>query len=105
MGSYSVEVLGRTGLRYIAEGDRAMFIDSEVMAGPKMEIAVNAGGVKRWDPPHEAEPMSDQTRQRILVNIQLAFETRGWVLSVVWPFGELQSDRTWQWSTSGAAGT
>ena len=30
---FSVEVLGRTGLRY-REGDRQMFVDSEALTGP-----------------------------------------------------------------------
>jgi hypothetical protein len=30
---FSVEVLGRTGLRY-CEGGRQMFVDSEVLSGP-----------------------------------------------------------------------
>jgi hypothetical protein len=95
--SYSVEVLGRTGLRYI-EGDKTMLIDSEALATPNT-IALNAGSVKRWAPPREAEPVSDQDRKRIVENIQRAFDTRGWVVSVTWPFGDLQPDGTWQWST------
>jgi hypothetical protein len=50
---FSVEVLGRTGLRY-REGDRVMHVDSEVQMGPSGMI-VGASSIRRWDPPYAAE--------------------------------------------------
>jgi hypothetical protein len=96
--AYSVEVLG-AGLRYI-EGDKTMLIDSEVLTTPKT-IAVNAGSINGWDAPHDAELIDDQGRTQIVQRIQLAFDTKGWILQVTWPFGETQPDGTWQWSSEG----
>jgi hypothetical protein len=96
---YSVEVLGRTGLRY-NESHQTIFIDSEVLAVPQT-IAVNAASIKRWDPPHDGEPIHDQDRTRIIENIRRAFDSKGWILRVTWPFGELEPDGTWHSSTQG----
>jgi len=96
---YSVEVLGRTGLRYI-EGDRTIFVDSEILAAPDT-IAVNAAGIKQWDPPHDADSVHDQDRERIIGNIQRAFDAKGWILQATWPFRKLEPDGTWHRSTEG----
>ncbi len=77
---FSVEVLGRTGLRYV-EGDRSMFIDSEVLAKPGA-MAVWSGSVKGWDRPHEADVVGSEDRGRIIENIRLAFESQGYELQV-----------------------
>lgn len=52
---YSVEILGRTGLRY-REGPRSMFVDSEVLATPG-GIVIYTSTIARWEPPHEAEEL------------------------------------------------
>ncbi|HEV2038278.1 MAG TPA: hypothetical protein VGQ96_06710, partial [Candidatus Eremiobacteraceae bacterium] len=49
---YSVEVLGRTGLQYI-EGERRLFVDSEVLVGDA-GLVIYAGSIVRWDPPNAA---------------------------------------------------
>jgi hypothetical protein len=46
---FSVEVLGRTGLRY-GEANRQMFVDSEVLTGP-YGMAVYKDTIQKWDPP------------------------------------------------------
>jgi hypothetical protein len=69
---FSVEVLGRTGLRYL-EGDRAATVDSEVMAGPH-GLAVYGNSIKRWD---SGELITDEVRAGILQNIVAAFKYRG----------------------------
>jgi len=76
----SVEVLGRTGIRY-GEGRRSCFVDSEVLATPA--IAVWPSGIRRWDPPHEDEPLTDDDRRRILQNIAEAFASQDWGLEVL----------------------
>jgi hypothetical protein len=77
---YSVEVLGRTGLRY-CEGGRTLFIDSEVLAGDA-GIAIWMASIKRWDPPEDDNLVDDPTRRRIIVNVRRAFESKGWPLQV-----------------------
>jgi hypothetical protein len=95
---YSVEVLGRTGLRYV-EGERTMLVDSEVVGGPA--IAMYAASMKRWEPPHDSEPLDDRERTRIIENIQRACDSKGWTLRVTWPFGERKPDGPWRWSSEG----
>ena len=76
----SVEVLGRTGIRY-SEGERSCFVDSEVLATPA--IAVWPSGIRRWDPPHADDPLTDDDRRRILQNIADAFASQEWGLRLI----------------------
>lgn len=71
---FSVEVLGRTGIVY-REGDKAMFVDSEVLATGR-GIAVFGNSIKGWRLPHEREQVTIAERQRILENIRRAIEFR-----------------------------
>jgi hypothetical protein len=80
---FSVEVLGRTGLRY-TEGPRQMFIDSEVLNGPA-GMAVYGYSLARWNPPHDHEPLPDHQKLRILENIRLAFRFMRFDIHVTWP--------------------
>jgi hypothetical protein len=76
----SVEVLGRTGIRY-SEGGRSCSVDSEVLATPA--IAVWPSGIRSWNPPHADEPLTDDDRRRILQNIAEAFASQGWGLELI----------------------
>jgi len=76
----SVEVLGRTGIRYSEHG-RSCFVDSEVLASPA--IAVWPSGIRRWDPPHEDDLLTDDDRRRILQNIADAFASQDWGLELL----------------------
>ena len=67
-------------MRYV-EGDRSMFVDSEVLAKPGA-MALWGETIKRWDPPHDAEVGSDD-RARIIENIRQAFESQGYELQVI----------------------
>jgi hypothetical protein len=80
---FSVEVLGMTGMRY-TEGGRVMKIDSEVLAGTA-GIALFTKSIKGWEPPHEADALTDADKRQIIANIQLAFQSQGWGLDVVTP--------------------
>jgi hypothetical protein len=57
---FSVEVLGRTGLRY-TEGDRVMLIDSEVLAGPH-GLALYLSSLRRRDPPNDSLPIDEEAK-------------------------------------------
>ena len=72
---FSVEVLGRTGLRY-EEGGRSMKVDSEVLAGPH-SLVVYADTITNWDPPFEGARIDDVERARIVENMKAAFRFRG----------------------------
>lgn len=76
-----VTPLGRTGLRY-AEGDRSMFIDSEMLARPN-GIAVYRASIVRWDPPHESDAMSEGDRARILASTVEALQLQGLDVDVI----------------------
>jgi immunity protein 74 of polymorphic toxin system len=78
---FSVEVLGRTGMRY-REAGREAFIDSEAMSTPDTMLAYS-GSIKKWDPPHESETLDDNDRERIIENAKKAFEFYGFTLRVL----------------------
>jgi hypothetical protein len=67
---FSVEVLGRTGMKY-REGDRTLFVDSEVLA-PGKGIAIYTNSIKHWDQPHDAEALSAEKKAEIVNNIERA---------------------------------
>ena len=64
---FSVEVLGRTGMLY-REGDHVMGIYSEVSV-PGPGIAIWAKTIRAWNPPFEAEAVTDEKREAIIRNI------------------------------------
>lgn len=78
---FSVEVLGQTGLTY-REGDREMFVDSEVLLGPS-GMGVYRNSIRRWKPPHDGEVVNDASRERILQNIKDAFRFQGFEIEVI----------------------
>ena len=75
---FSVQVLGRTGLRY-QQGERWLCVDSEVLAGPH-GLVIYPSSVKSWEPVHQ--PVSDGDKNTIVANIQRAFAFRGFEIEV-----------------------
>jgi len=80
-GGFSVEVLGRTGLRY-GEANRQMFVDSEVLTGP-CGMAVYKDTIRKWDSPNDSVPVTDSDRDRILKNIREAFRSQDFKIDVI----------------------
>jgi hypothetical protein len=78
---FSVEVLGRTGLCY-REGEKKMFVDSEVLAGPA-GMGVYKTSIEKWDSPHEMQPVTEADRDRIVENIRNAFRFQGFEIDVI----------------------
>ena len=78
---FSVEVLGRTGLRYREEG-RQMFVDSEVLTGPS-GMALYKDTIQKRDPPYDSVPVTDSDRDRILKNIRHALRSQGFETNVI----------------------
>ncbi|SEG36119.1 Immunity protein 74 [Bryocella elongata] len=64
---FSVQVLGRTGMRYCQDG-RCVRINSEVLAVKGIEIS--AKSIDRWNPPHDTEPIDEETRGVIIAHIR-----------------------------------
>jgi hypothetical protein len=69
---FSVEVLGRTGLKYI-QGNNTLFIDSEILSG-SIGFTVYISQTKKWD---SGEMIDEETKQIIADNICRAFAFRG----------------------------
>jgi hypothetical protein len=65
---FSVEVLGRTGIKY-REGAKVLFVDSEVLVTGK-GIMVVAKSIEHWDPPDDAELIGPEKKAIILNNIK-----------------------------------
>lgn len=80
---FSVRVLGRTGMRY-TEGDRSVWIDSEVLAKPRA-IAASWSSIRVWEGPAPSE-VGPEDRDRIVKNLKRAFEVCGYELHVQEPF-------------------
>ena len=78
---FSVEVLGQTGLCY-REGNRKMFIDSEVLTGAT-GMVVYRDTISKWDMPHGADVIEEAERERILDNVRKAFRFQGFEIQVI----------------------
>ena len=70
---FSVEVLGRTGLRY-TESEKILEVDSEVLAGTA-GIMLLANSIQNWKSPTHSIDTAE--RSRIIENICRAFAWRG----------------------------
>jgi hypothetical protein len=64
---YKVKIHGRAGLTYF-EGPRNMEIDSEMRVG-RSHLSIKVDSMRRWEPPHENEPVSFEDIERIRANI------------------------------------
>ena len=78
---YSVEVLGRTGLRY-TEDSQTFLIDSEVLAGPA-GLVVYSESIKVEGVPYNQMPFTPEDRTRIIENIRVAFRFRELEIEIV----------------------
>lgn len=72
MPDNSIEILGRSGIRY-AEGGRSAHIDSEMLIGnPACVLYVSS--LKKWD---DGTDVDDVSRNRIVENVRRFFELQG----------------------------
>ena len=75
---FSVEVLGRTGIRY-TEGSRSTMVDSEVVMGPS-GLAVYQSSIHAWS---DGGQIDAQERARIVKNLQRAFAFKGYDIDII----------------------
>ncbi len=68
---FSVEILGRVGMRY-TEGGKTLDIESEVLV--HTGIALFASLLQVWK---DGSPIDDVTRRRIIQNIRKALQSQG----------------------------
>jgi Immunity protein 74 len=69
---FSLERVGRDGLRYV-EGGRSVVIGAEMLA--TKGFAIYADSIKKWDPPDKSR-ISKQERDRIVDNVRLALASQ-----------------------------
>jgi hypothetical protein len=58
-----------------------MFVDSEVLMGPT-GMVVYRDSIKKWDPPHDKDMVTEADRLRIIENIRAAFRYQGFDIGV-----------------------
>jgi hypothetical protein len=76
---FSVEVLGMNSMKYI-EGDNTYFIDSETLMG-NPDFMISASDIRIWG---KEEIVDYNTRKRIVVNIERAFNWKGETIDIRW---------------------
>lgn len=69
---FSVEILGKTGIKYIEE-NKVLKIDSEILAGSS-GVVIYSNSIKSWEKPHQNEKID---KDEIIDNIKRAFKYRG----------------------------
>jgi hypothetical protein len=77
---FSIEVLGRTGMRY-REAARSLLVDSEVLA-PGKGICIASKSIREWEPPHDRELIDSDKKATIINNIKEALAFRNEALEV-----------------------
>ena len=74
---FSVEVLGRTGLRY-TEAGRSTEIDSEILTD-NPAITIRTASLRTWD---DGATIDGTDRNRIICNVREAFHFQGFDIAV-----------------------
>lgn len=64
---YKVKLRGRSEIEY-CEGDRKLIIGSEFLAGTA-GVVIYSTGLSHWEPPHEAEALSEADLARVKSNV------------------------------------
>jgi hypothetical protein len=69
---FSVETLGRTGLKYVQNG-KTLFIDSEILMG-HADMMIDTKSIIKWE---TGELIDDNSKKIIIDNIRRAFNFDG----------------------------
>jgi hypothetical protein len=72
---FSVELLGRTGLKY-QEFDKVILVESEILMTDVPTVAIWKDHIRAWQPPYEKEEITEQKRTEIVNRICAAFKWR-----------------------------
>ena len=72
---YSVEILGRTGLRY-RDGRKSIYVDAEVLGLPA-GIAIYQSSIRRLESAHDWTDLPPDERTRILRSIVATLNAQG----------------------------
>src|SRR6266496_2724573 len=68
----SMERLGRDEYKYI-EGDRALTVQIEMLSGTPRRV-IYSRTIKKWMPPYDNEPITEDKRKEIVAKICKYFE-------------------------------
>ena len=79
---FSVEVLGRAGLRY-TEGERVLILDSEVLAGPSGIILFSNNIWVESRSKRKIDNIDQKDIERIIENVRAAFKFQGFEIQIV----------------------
>lgn len=77
---FSVQVLGRTGLRY-QQDQYSLHINSEVLAGPH-GLVVYTSSIRKWNEPNGL-PITKEAKSKIVDNIRRAFGFRNIEVEII----------------------
>lgn len=78
---FSIEVLGRSGLRYV-EGEKSLYVETELATGAS-GLIVYSGSIRTWSSPYTGELIDKEAKARIIQNIRSAFQFRGIQIDVL----------------------
>ncbi len=78
---FSVEVIGRTGIKY-SEINKSINIDSEILAGPS-GIVLYKDSIKSWNFPDNDIIIDENKRMKMICNIREAFKYRGVQIQII----------------------
>jgi hypothetical protein len=68
-------------IRYLEDG-RSLLIEQDLQ-GDSHLVAIERASMRAWEPPNEAEPLSDEKKDAIIQNVQRALATRGYRLTLM----------------------
>lgn len=74
---YKVIAMGRAGVTY-SEGHKSVYIDGEMLMGGEHDILLRLSAVSAWDPPNEAELITDGDKKLIMERISKQLGRINW---------------------------
>jgi hypothetical protein len=77
---YSVETLGRTGMKY-SRGDYYVYVDSEICTSKQIILYKNS--IRIWDRREDKEAVSEEERNKIANDIIRAFEYKNINVAII----------------------
>ena len=62
-----------------------MLVEQDLQGDPHL-IAIERASMRRWEPPHQRESVSEERRDLIIENMRRALATRGYSLELLDPY-------------------
>ena len=81
---FSLEIFSNRLAKFVyREGDHEMVVYAEMLTGSIPFVIYIDDEIKRWNPPHDAEPITNEKRMQILENIRKIFRFEGEEIAVI----------------------